>query len=59
LNVYRRLQPKHFHKTESYKGRPTVAIDYYKADLYGEDIYTHFYIDDNEKKLVISSFKKL
>lgn len=59
LNVYRKLQPKHFHKTASYEGRPTVAVDYYKANLYGEDIYTHFYIDDTEGKLVISSFKKI
>jgi hypothetical protein len=59
LNVYRKLQPKHFHKTAGYEGRPTVAVDYYKANLYGEDIYTHFYIDDTERKLVISSFKKI
>jgi hypothetical protein len=59
LNVYRNLRPKHFYKTESYKGRPTVAVDYYKANLYGEDIYTHFYIDDDEGKLVINSFKEI
>jgi len=59
LNAYRNLRPKHFYKTASYKGRPTVAVDYYKANLYGEDIYTHFYIDDTEKKLVINSFKKI
>jgi hypothetical protein len=59
LNVYRKLQPKHFYKTASYEGRPTVAVDYYKANLYGEDIYTHFYIDDTEGKLIINSFKRI
>lgn len=60
LNVYRKLQPKHFVKKENSKiKKPTVVIDYYKASLYGEDIYTHFYIDDTEGKLVINSFKRI
>jgi hypothetical protein len=59
LKAYCKLQPKHFYKTESYRGRPTVAVDYYKANLYGEDIYTHFYIDDTAGKLVINSFKEI
>lgn len=59
FNVYRQLQPKHFSKKENSRiKKPTVVIDYYEASLYGEDIYTHFYIDDTNGKLVINSFKK-
>jgi hypothetical protein len=59
FNVYRKLQPRHFLKKANSKiKRPTVVIDYYKANIDGEDIYTHFYIDDTIGKLVINSFKR-
>jgi hypothetical protein len=59
LNVYRKLQPRHFFKKANSRiKKPTVVIDYYKASIDGEDIYTHFYIDDTNGKLVINSFKK-
>ena len=59
LNVYRKLQPKHFTKKENSRiKKPTVVIDSYEANLYGEDVYTHFYIDNTNGKLIINSFKK-
>lgn len=57
MNAYRMLKPKHFYKTDDSKAKPGLVIDVYKAHLNGEDIYTHFYIDDSENKLVINSFK--
>jgi len=57
MNAYRMLKPKHFYKTDNSKAKPGLVIDIYKAHLYGEDIYTHFYIDDSQNKLVINSFK--
>ena len=58
MNAYRMLKPKHFHKTDNSKVRPELVIDVYKARLNGEDIYTHFYIDDTLNKLIINSFKR-
>ena len=55
--AYRKLQPRHFHKTDVSKVKPGVYLDFYKATINGEDIYTHFYIDD-QSKLVINSFHR-
>ena len=55
-DAYRKLRPKHFHKTNVSKYIPGVAIDTYKATINGEQIYTHFYINDKSKLLVINSF---
>jgi hypothetical protein len=59
LNAYRMLKPNHFCKTDNSKAKPGLVIDVYKAHLFGEDVYTHFYIDDTITKLVINSFHKL
>ena len=56
LSAYRKLKPLHFHKTESSRYIPSVAIDTYKATINGEKIYTHFYINDKSNFLVINSF---
>ncbi len=55
-DAYRKLQAKHFHKTDASKYLPGVALDFYKATINGEKIYTHFYIEDKSKFLVINSF---
>ena|GEM_PF-1116932 len=55
-DAYKKLQPKHFHKTDVSKLKAGVALDFYKATINGEKIYTHFYIDDKSKFLVINSF---
>ena len=58
LNALKKLQPKHFDKSEpSIKRQPSIQIDSYKAvNLMGENIYTHFYIEEDQ--LVVNSFKK-
>jgi N-acetyl-gamma-glutamylphosphate reductase len=39
---------------------PLVVVDYYKAyRLKGEEIYTHFYINDTTGRLVVNSFKEI
>jgi len=53
---YKRLKLKYFYKTENSKNIPGVVIDAYKAHLFGEDVYTHFYINDD--LLVINSFHR-
>ncbi|NOY69127.1 MAG: hypothetical protein GXP53_06495 [Deltaproteobacteria bacterium] len=36
---------------------PEILVDYYRADdIYGENIYTHFYVEDGW--LIIDSFKE-
>ena len=55
--AYRKLQPKHFYKTDLSRVKPGVYLDVYKAKIHGERIYTHFYIDHNGI-LVINSFKR-
>ena len=57
-DVYRKLQPKHFHKTDASKAKARVYLDFYKATINREKIYTHFYINDETGFLVINSFKQ-
>jgi hypothetical protein len=59
-DAYKKLQPKHFHKTDPSRAKPGVYLDFYKATINGEKIYTHFYIDsfDNKPVLVINSLKR-
>ncbi len=53
-----RLQPKHFYKSAEHWDNPSIYVDYYKAyGLMGENVYTHFRIDDG--KLIIDSFKEI
>ncbi|MFC1943072.1 type II toxin-antitoxin system MqsR family toxin [Chloroflexota bacterium] len=58
INAYKMLKPTHFYKTDGSKAKPGSVIDIYKARLNGEDVYTHFYIDDSFGKLIINSFKR-
>ncbi len=57
--AYKKLQPKHFYKTASSVAKPGTMIDYYKGSINGEEIYTHFYIDNATDMLIINSFKRL
>ena len=57
FDAYRKLQPKHFYKTDVSKYKPGVYLDFYKATINGERIYTHFYIS-SISSLVINSFKR-
>ena len=56
-DAYRNLQPKHFCKTDVSKAKPGLYLDFYKATINDERIYTHFYIS-NKSVLVINSFKR-
>lgn len=55
-DAYRKLLPNHFYKTNVSKSKAGAVLDFYKATINGEKIYTHFYIDDKSKFLVINSF---
>jgi len=57
-DVYTKLQPRHFYKTDPSKAKPGVYLDFYKATINGERIYTHFYIDYQSDLIVINSFKE-
>ena len=57
-DAYRRLHPKHFHKTDPAIFKAGVYLDYYKATIKGERIFTHFYIDDKTGLLIINSFHR-
>jgi len=57
FDAYRRLQPKHFYKTDISKAKPGVYLDFYKATINGERVYTHFYVN-SEAFVVINSFKR-
>lgn len=60
LDAFLKLKPQHFYKTDVSRINPENVIDYYKArGLKGENIYTHFYIDDEAEFLIINSFKKI
>ena len=56
--VYRKLQDNHYQKTDKSKTIPGIMLDvYYVENINGEDVYTHFYIDDD--RLIINSFHQL
>lgn len=58
IKVYEMLKAKHFQHTMPSKINPLWINDVYKVHLFGEDVYTHFYINDSTGKLVINSFKR-
>jgi len=46
------------YKSCSRFGDPSIFVDYYRAiDLLGENVYTHFYVDDGV--LIVDSFKEI
>jgi hypothetical protein len=60
LDALKRLQPKHFYKSDASAKKYGVVLDFYKAcGLKGEDVYTHFYIDDEKGVLVVNSLKRI
>lgn len=60
LDALRRLQVKHFHKSAVSRINPQRVLDFYKARrLKGENVYIHFYVDDDTGKLIINSFKEI
>lgn len=59
-DAMKKLQRKHYYKTDDHRYIPGTKLDYYKAfGIKGEDIYTHFYIDDSSGRLIINSFHKI
>ena len=55
-NAYRKLKERHCCNTALSLNVPGVYLDFYKATIKGEKIYTHFYIDYHDNLLVINSF---
>jgi hypothetical protein len=60
LSALSELQLKHFHGKDNLKFKPLIVVDSYRAyGLKGENVYTHFYINDITGLLVINSFKEI
>jgi hypothetical protein len=57
IRVISMLKPIHFYKSDYSNSLSGVILDVYKGHFIGEDVYIHFYVDDDDK-LVINSFKK-
>ena len=51
----------HFYKKEPHNHKPNTMMDYYKAKniMNGESVYTHFYVQNSDEKVIISSFHEL
>lgn len=58
LDVYSKLKTIHYYKSEPSNCKFPQWLDFYKARFNGEDIYTHFYIDDENGYLIINSFHR-
>lgn len=58
LDAYRMLKETDYCKSDRSKMNPFIEIDYYKAYIKGENIYTHFYISGDSDFLIINSFHK-
>lgn len=59
-DAFLKLKRKHYHKTEQSRMCKNTVLDYYKAfGLKNEDVYIHFYIDDDKGKLIINSLKRM
>ena len=60
IDAILKLQPKYYYKTDASRINPENVIDYYKAKgLKGENVYIHYYIDDESETLIINSFKEI
>jgi len=60
IEALKKLKPGHFHKREVSNRNQWHVYDFYKAyGLCGENVYTHFYIAQDEDNLVINSFKRI
>jgi hypothetical protein len=57
LKAYRKLKPENCIKIEVSKKVKATILDFYEANVFGIDIYTHFYIDATDT-LIINSFHK-
>jgi hypothetical protein len=56
----RKLNGKHFYKSDVSKYDPYLVYDFYKAhNLNGENVYIHLFIDENEKRVIVNSFKEI
>lgn len=54
------LEAKHFYKSETFSTNAWLVLDVYKArGVLNEDVYAHFYIDDEIDMLIINSFKEI
>ena len=51
-----KLSAKDFQKTEPSEKIPGVFLDFYKAYINKENVYTHFYINRITNTLIINSF---
>ncbi|HOF62602.1 MAG TPA: type II toxin-antitoxin system MqsR family toxin [Candidatus Latescibacteria bacterium] len=53
------LKPCHFYKSDWSNARCSdgIMLDFYKSRFRGEDVYTHFYVE-NGVLLVVNSFKE-
>ena|SRR5882672_12605857 len=58
LKALKQLREKDFYKQDVSLQNRRLELDFYKATIMGERIYTHFYIDDDVDTLVIQSFKR-
>jgi hypothetical protein len=60
LSALAGLRLKDFQNSDNLKSDSLVVVDRYRAyGLKGENVYTHFYIDDETGYLVINSFKEI
>jgi len=60
LEAIKQLEGKHLHKRDVSPKNGLLVMDFYKATVMNEHIYTHFYIEDigDDQILVIQSFKQ-
>ena len=59
IKALRLLKEKHFCRSITSTRNPSWVYDVYKGRLLGENVYTHFYIDDDiEGRLIVNSFKE-
>ena len=56
-----KLEESMFYGSDTLKHKPETVIDKYRCPKLheGENVYTHFYINDNTVTLIINSFKQL
>jgi len=56
-----KLKRIHCYKTEPHEKCPEAMVDFYRAENVMEEnnVYTHFYIHPETKRLIINSFKEI
>jgi len=58
VRFYLALKPSHFYKREYAEFWDVDWLDVYRAEMFGCEVYTHFFVNDRGELVIVNSFKR-